>query len=118
MADKNKKTKTLENVALEGAASEVVQRYGSAVKEHFVAYSGKDNETGEQLKRGLKDIAKAKVNSDYKEYNDDQKKTVAASLAWAGTIKAILDTPILAEDGSLTGDSFTLCNDINKKLEL
>ena len=58
------------------------------------------------------------AGTDYQAYNDDQKKTVAAALAWAGTIKAILDTPILAEDGSLTGESFVLCNDINKKLEL
>ncbi len=57
------------------------------------------------------------AGTDYQAYNDDQKKTVAAALAWAGTIKAILDTPILAEDGSLTGESFVLCNDINKKLE-
>lgn len=78
MADKNEKIKTLENVALEGAATEVVQRYGSAAKEHFVVYTGKDNETGEQLKRGLKDIAKSKVNQDYKEANLKQQAGFAA----------------------------------------
>lgn len=78
MADKNKKIKTLENAALEGAATEVVQRYGSAAKEHFVVYTGKDNETGEQLKRGLKDIAKSKVNQDYKEANLKQQAGFAA----------------------------------------
>lgn len=78
MADKNEKIKTLENAALEGAASEVVQRYGSAAKEHFVVYTGKDNETGEQLKRGLKDIAKSKVNQDYKEANLKQQAGFAA----------------------------------------
>ncbi len=78
MADKNEKIKTLENVALEGAATEVVQRYGSAVKEHFVAYTGKDNETGEELKRGLKQIAKAKVNPDYKDANLKQQAGFAA----------------------------------------
>lgn len=72
------KEKTYINVALEGAATEVVQRYGSAVKEHFVAYSGVDNETGEQLKKGLKDIAKAKVNPEYKDTNLKQQAGFAA----------------------------------------
>ncbi len=65
----------------------------------------------------LENILKSSGN-DYKKYSDDQKKTVAAALAWAGTIKAILDTPILTEDGSLTEESENICNDINKKLEL
>lgn len=77
MGDKNKQD-TYVNVALEGAAEEVVQRYGSAVKEHFVAYSGVDNETGEQLKKGLKDIAKAKVNPEYKDTNLKQQAGFAA----------------------------------------
>lgn len=83
MADKKKKLKTLENVAQEGAAAEVVQRYGSAVKEHFVAYTGKDNETGEELKRGLKQIAKAKVNPDYKDANLKQQAGFAAENKYA-----------------------------------
>ena len=79
MADiKKEKIETLKNVALEGAATEVVQRYGSAVKEHLVAYSGVDNETGEQLKKGLKDIAKSKVNPDYKDTNLKQQAGFAA----------------------------------------
>lgn len=64
----------------------------------------------------LENILKSSGN-DYKTYSDDQKKTIAAALSWAGAIKAVLDTPILTEDGSLTGESFTLCNDINKKLD-
>ena len=38
-----------------GAAAETVQRYGSAVKEHAAAYAGQDNESGKQLKKGLKE---------------------------------------------------------------
>ena len=72
------KGQTFTNVALEGAATEIVQRYGSAAKEHFVAYSGIDNETGEQLKRGLKAISKSKVNPDYKEANLKQQAGYAA----------------------------------------
>ena len=53
---------TMENVALTGAAYENVQRHGSAVKEHAVAYSGVDNETGKQLTKSLKGISGYKVN--------------------------------------------------------
>jgi hypothetical protein len=45
------KAKTLANVGIAGAADEVVQRYGSANKEHLVAYSGRDNEAGKNLTR-------------------------------------------------------------------
>ncbi len=76
--DKEEKLDTYENVALEGAAAEVVQRYGLAVKEHFVAYSGVDNETGEQLKKGLKDIANSNVNPDYEKINLKQQAGFAA----------------------------------------
>lgn len=72
------KLRTYTNVAQSGAAAEVVQRYGSAVKEHFVAYSGIDNETGEQLKKGLKDIANSKVNPEYKDANLKQQAGFAA----------------------------------------
>ena len=71
--DKNdeddEKLSTLTNAVQSGAAAEVVQRYGSAVKEHFVAFSGADNETGERLKKGLKDIAGSKVNPKYEAQN-------------------------------------------------
>jgi hypothetical protein len=52
----NKKDeKTLTNVGLAGASVEVVQRYGSANKEFLVGYSGVDKETGESLKKKLKE---------------------------------------------------------------
>lgn len=79
--DKEKKDedlRTAANVAQSGTAAEVVQRYGSAVKEHFVAYSGADNETSERLKKGLKDIAKSKVHPDYKDANLNQQAGFAA----------------------------------------
>ena len=50
MADKKReKEKSLENAGLAGAQAETVQRYGSAVEEHFVSYSGMDNESQTQL---------------------------------------------------------------------
>lgn len=69
---------TYTNVALEGAAAEVVQRYGSAVKEHSVAYTGVDNEAGKTLKRGLKKTASSKVNPEYERQNILQQSGYAA----------------------------------------
>lgn len=69
---KTDSTKSIELAAQAGAAQEVVDRYGSAAKQHYVAYSGKDNEAGKELTRGLKKIAKSKVNPEYKEQNIKQ----------------------------------------------
>ncbi len=77
----SKESEKYTKVAIEGAATETVQRYGSAAKEHLVAYSGIDNEkSGEDrfLKKGLKKIAKSKVNPDYKETNLKQQAGFAA----------------------------------------
>lgn len=46
-----------------------------------------------------------KRGSDYKSFNDEEKKIVAQTVALAGAIKAILDTPILDEAGNLTSAS-------------
>ncbi len=75
---KKKRNKSIDLAAQAGAAQEVVQRYGSAEKGHLVAYSGKDNETGKRLTRGLKKIAQSKVNPEYQEQNIKQQAGFAA----------------------------------------
>lgn len=70
----------LKKEALKGAAAEVVQRYGSAVKQHYVAYSGIDNETGQKLAKGLKDISKSKINPEYRNQNIKQQAGFAAEV--------------------------------------
>jgi hypothetical protein len=78
--EKNDKA-VLAEVAIEGAATETVQRYGSAAKEHLTAYSGIDNEKSgknKSLKRGLKRIAKSKVSPNYKKTNLKQQAGFAA----------------------------------------
>ena len=75
---KKKNKSSIELAAQAGAASEVVDRYGSAVKEHHVAYSGVDNESGRKLTRGLKKTAQSKVNSEYREQNIKQQAGFAA----------------------------------------
>ena len=94
---KNSKIQTYSNVAQSGAASEVVQRYGSAIKEHYVAYSGVDNETGERLKKGLKDIANSKVNPEYKDANLKQQAGFAAENKYTARQNA---ERIINKDGS------------------
>lgn len=67
----------LERAAIEGASAEVIQRYGSAIKQHYVAYSGVDNEAGRELSKGLKSISKSKVNN--KDYDRNIKQQAGFS---------------------------------------
>lgn len=48
------------------------------------------------------------TGGDYKKFSTAQKQTLAATFALAGTIKAVLDTPILSDDGNLTNESENL----------
>ena len=57
--------KTFTNLSVAGTAIDVVDRFGSAVKEHVVGYSGVDNEAGRTLKRGLKTISAYRNPSDF-----------------------------------------------------
>ena len=77
---KREKQKEFANVAVTGANAEIVQRYGSAVKEHLVSYSGTDNEAGKELKRSLKSIADSKVNPNDSARNLKQQAGYAAEV--------------------------------------
>ena len=68
------------NAGLAGAASDVVSRYGSGIKEHIVAYGGVDNETGQALKRGLKQISEYKVNPEHQKSNLKQQAGFSAEV--------------------------------------
>lgn len=59
----------VQTVASASVVSPTVQRYGSAIKEHLVAYGGIDNETGQQLTRSLKSISQQKTNPNYEYQN-------------------------------------------------
>lgn len=50
--------------------------------------------------------------TDYSLFTPEQKATVAASMSLAGAIKAVLDTPILTEDGKLTPESETIADSV------
>ena len=49
----------------------------------------------------MEDIVE-KEGVDYREYSQDSKRAVAAAASTACSIKAVLDTPILTEEGELT----------------
>lgn len=78
--DKDNKKKSLLNAAIVGGTYQTTQKYGDAVKQHFVAYSGRDNETGINLVKGLKDIAEGKINPDYEFQNISQQSGFAAEV--------------------------------------
>jgi len=76
------KAKSIINAGLGGAASDTVQRYGSAVKVHLVAYGGVNNETGNSLtpKKSLKDISGYKKNPKHEEANLKQQAGFSAEI--------------------------------------
>lgn len=78
--NKDIKKKNLVNAAIVGATYDATQKYGAAIKQHFVAYSGIDNETGISLVKGLKDIAEGKINLDYEFQNISQQAGFAAEV--------------------------------------
>lgn len=55
--EKKQRNNATVNAGLAGIADDVVDRYGSGVKEHIVGYTGIDNELGTVNERGLKQIS-------------------------------------------------------------
>ncbi len=81
MSDKDKKIKnTAENIAISHSNTEVIDRFGSAIKEFDVAYKGVDNETGKVLTKSLKSISESKINPEYKNANINQQAGYAAEV--------------------------------------
>lgn len=50
----------------------------------------------------------ATQGEDYSSFTADSRHVVASAAATAASIKAVLDTPLLSEDGSLTAESASL----------
>ena len=74
------KEKNILDAGIAGASYETIQRYGEAAKQHFVAYSGEDNEIGKALVKGLKQVAEETVNPDYKFQNIHQQAGFSAEI--------------------------------------
>ncbi len=74
------KIEDIKNAGVAGAAYETVQRYGAAAKQHYVAYSGQDNEIGKNFVKGLKQISEEKINPDYEYRNIHQQAGFSAEV--------------------------------------
>lgn len=78
--NRKKEEKEIEKASITGALYETAQRYGSANKEHLIAYSGVDYENDKKLARGLKQIAEYKINPEYKSINYKQQTGFSAEI--------------------------------------
>ncbi len=81
--DDKKRKDDIKNVAVASAQFETVQRHGSAIKQHFVAYTGVDNEAGKTLHNGLKQISKFKVNP------NDEFKNIHQQAGYSAEVKSV-----------------------------
>lgn len=63
----------------------------------------------------MEDIIKNE-GTDYKKYSLDSKKVIASCASVAISIKGVLDTPILTDDGLLTGESESVIVNSQKQL--
>lgn len=54
---------------------------------------------------------------DYRLYSKDSKQVVLKAASLAVTIKSVIDTPILSEDGSLTEESGAVYESVNEKVD-
>ena len=57
-----------------------------------------------------------KEGTDYRSYSPESKKVIMAAASNAGSVKAVLDVPILTEDGALTEASREITEKIGKLL--
>lgn len=58
----------------------------------------------------------AKEGTDYRAYSLESKKIIMAAASSAGSVKAVLDVPILTEDGALTAESGEIMEKIGRLL--
>lgn len=65
----------------------------------------------------MEDIIKSE-GDDYLNYSEESKHVIASAVSAAVSVKAILDTPILKEDGSLTTDSEIILEENTQKKEI
>lgn len=56
--------------------------------------------------------------TDYRMYSKESKATVLAAASTAVTVKAVLDTPILTDDGMLTDESETMADETFRKVKM
>lgn len=78
--NKKKQKDTAENITISLSNAEIVERYGSAIKQFGVGYSGVDNEVGKTLTKSLKTISESKVHPNYQDANIKQQAGFSAEV--------------------------------------
>lgn len=68
------------------------------------------------LIHAMQQVIKTEGN-DYALYSPQSKKIIASAASVAVSVKAVLDTPLLSEDGELTSESETICEATNDRLK-
>ena len=58
----------------------------------------------------------AKEGTDYRAYSPESRKIIMAAASSAGSVKAVLDVPILTADGALTEESGEIMEMVGKRL--
>ena len=62
----------------------------------------------------MEDILKNE-GDDYRQYSPESKKVIASAASMAGSIKAVLDTPLLTDDGELTEESEKMIEEMGEQ---
>lgn len=87
----------------------------NAIKKRAEIFTEKLNLFEDKLKPFISQMENiiSEKGEDYRAYSASQQDTVIKTRCIAGVVKAILDTPILTEDGNLTDESYKLLTDIS-----
>lgn len=94
----DEKTVKIKDRIVEGAATDVVDRFSDATKEHFVAYAGRNG--SEKLSDGLKSISERNRNPEYMNQNTKQQAGFSAEIKSVARKNA--DNIIEGKDGRFT----------------
>ena len=81
-SQKKDKKKSVTLAAIPEILKDTVSKSGAAIKEHIVAYTGKDHETGNVLKRSLKKVKKYAIDPNCAEQNIKQQSGFAAEIKY------------------------------------
>lgn len=97
-----------------GLASDACQKISERA-DMFVDLLGNIHVRFQKFVDQMKDVLIDK-GTDYSEYGQAEKDTLAMTLSLAVATKAVLDTPILNKDGSVTTRSLDVYHEMNQKI--
>lgn len=100
LAEARKISEELENLSI---STNAIRRRTQIFERLLIRVDCKFSEAIDNLKKVINEYG-----VDYSLYNDDSKKVVGANIKLAETTKAILDTPILTDKGSISEESTKL----------